>query len=215
MSSYSDKTAIWFHKPTALNQPIFQVPMLGYVTGSQGILFFGAGVPAFFAVLSVSDILYALVPLGAVAALAALRPPIMGYESRLAVLVWFHMRQRRPRRVKSRALAIPARFAPKTRKAAKGPERKAPEPLRVRSAGRPVEISMVLKTAGNRARRGRVRIMLDGAGIKTVVPSESGRVSVILHPEDCIGTRTVSIHEVDGNDAAGEALTSKEVAFGG
>ena len=47
MLSYSDKAAIWFHKPTALNQPLFQMPLVGYVTGSQGALFFGAGLPAF------------------------------------------------------------------------------------------------------------------------------------------------------------------------
>ena len=214
--SYSDKTAIWFHKPTALNQPLFQMPLIGYVTGSQGLLFFGAGLPAFFAVMNAYDITYALIPLGAAAALALMRPPVMGYEARLAILAWFYIRQRPPRRIGSAALAIPVAAGFAIPKKAKPAERPAPpRPLKVRSAGRPVEISMVLKTGENRARRGRVRIMLDGAGIKTAVPTRSGRVSVILHPEDCVGTRTISIHEVEGNDAAGAMLTSKEVVFEG
>lgn len=217
MLSYSDKAAIWFHKPTALNQPLFQMPLIGYVTGSQGALFFGAGLPAFFVVMNAYGITYALVPLGAVAAFALIRPPVMGYETRLAVLVWYYVRRRRPRTVRSAALAVPVPASlsvPKRAKAAKGAGRPA-EPLRVRGAGRPVEISMVLRTGGNRARRGRVRIMLDGSGIKTAVPSGAGRVSIILHPEDCVGTRTISIHEVDGDDAAGALLVSKEVIFEG
>lgn len=214
MLSYSDKAAIWFHKPTTLNQPLFQMPLVGYVTGSQGALFFGVGLPAFFAVMNAYGITYALIPLGAVAAFALVRPPVAGYETRLAILVWYYVRRRRRRTVRSAALAVPVPASLSIPKRAKAAGRPA-EPLRVRGAGRPVEISMVLRTGGNRARRGRVRIMLDGSGIKTAVPSGTGRVSVILHPEDCVGTRTISIHEVDGNDAAGALLVSKEVVFEG
>jgi hypothetical protein len=215
MLSYSDKTAIWFHKPTALNQPLFQMPLVGYVTGSQGALFFGVGLPAFFVVMNAYGIMYALIPLGAVAAFALIRPPVMGYETRLAVLVWFYTRRRRPKMTRSAALKVPVPASlsiPKAAKATKAAGRPA-EPLRVRGAGRPVEISMALRTGGNRARRGHVRIMLDGSGIKTAVPSGTGRVSIILHPEDCVGTRTISIHEVDNNDSAGALLVSKEVVF--
>lgn len=215
--SYSDKAAIWFHKPTTLNQPLFQMPVVGYVTGSQGALFFGMGLPAFFAVMNAYGITYALIPLGAVAAFALVRPPVVGYETRLAILVWYYVRRHRRKTVKSAALAVPVPASlsiPKRAKASRAAGRPA-EPLRVRGAGRPVEISMVLRTGGNRARRGRVRIMLDGSGIKTAVPSGAGRVSVILHPEDCVGTRTISIHEVDGDDAAGALLVSKEVVFEG
>lgn len=217
MLSYSDKAAIWFHKPTTLNQPLFQMPVVGYVTGSQGALFFGVGLPAFFAVMNAYGITYALIPLGAVAAFALVRPPVVGYETRLAILVWYYVRRHRRRMVKSAALAVPVPASlsiPKRAKASRAAGRPA-EPLRVRGAGRPVEISMVLRTGGNRVRRGRVRIMLDGSGIKTAVPSGAGRVSVILHPEDCVGTRTISIHEVDGDDAAGALLVSKEVVFEG
>ena len=211
--SYSDKTAIWFHKPTTLNQPLFQMPLIGYVTGSQGLLFFGVGLPAFFVVMNSYDITYALIPLGAAAAFALVRPPVMGYEVRLATLVWFYMRQRPPKQIRSVALAIPIPAGLSKPKKARPPA--GAQPLRVRNAGRPVEISMVLRTGENRVRRRRVRIMLDGAGIKTAVPSASGRVSVILHPEDCVGTRTISIHDIDGNDAAAARLTSKEVVFEG
>lgn len=215
--SYSDKAAIWFHKPTTLNQPLFQMPVVGYVTGSQGALFFGVGLPTFFAVMNAYGITYALIPLGAVAAFALVRPPVVGYETRLAILVWYYVRRRRRITVRSAALAVPVPASlsiPKRAKASRAAGRPA-EPLRVRGAGRPVEISMVLRTGGNRAWRGRVRIMLDGSGIKTAVPSGTGRVSVILHPEDCVGTRTISIHEVDGDDTAGALLVSKEVVFEG
>ena len=217
MLSYSDKAAIWLHKPTTLNQPLFQMPLIGYVTGSQGALFFGVGLPAFFAVMNAYGITYALIPLGAVAAFALVRPPVVGYEARLAVLVWYYVRRRRRRTVRSAALAVPVPASlsiPKRARTSRAAGRPA-EPLRVRGAGRPVEISMVLRTGGNRVRRGRVRIMLDGSGIKTAVPSGTGRVGVILHPEDCVGTRTISIHEVDGDDAAGALLVSKEVVFEG
>ena len=212
--SYSEKTAIWFHKPTTMNQPLFQMPLLGYITGSQGLLFFGVGLPAFFVVMNASDILYGLVPLAAVGAIVMIRPPVMGYEMRLAVLVWFYVRYRRPRRIKSAALAVPVPAGLSVPKKAKI-SKPSSQPIRVRNGGKPVEISMVLKTNRNRARRGRVRIMLDGAGIKTTVPSADGRISIIIHPEDCTGTRTISIHEVDDNDAAGTRLTSKEVVFEG
>lgn len=215
--SYSDKTAIWFHKPTMMNQPLFQVPLLGYITGSQGLLLFGVGLPAFFLVMNSYGPLAALAPLAGAAALAMIRPPVLGYEGRLAVAVWFYLaRGRGGQPAKSRAFSIPVptKAGAIPRKARLGKRAKAaPAPVEVRATGRPVEISLSLRTRDNRVSRPKVRILLDGASIKTAVPSASGQVSVVLHPEDCAGTRRIAVHEVTGEDATGAKLTEKEVVF--
>ena len=226
MASYSDKTALWFHRPTTLNQPLFQMPALGYISGLQATLMFGVGLPVFFGVMNSFGVWAALVPFGAVSALALIRPPILGYEGRLFVRVLFHLRRRHPAKRKCSSLVIPVRKKIGASRAmrAKGktadtsaepkrPKKNSDSPLVVRSSGRPVEISMLLRTYSNAASRRKVRILLDGAGIKTALPSKSGRVSVILHPDECAGRRRISIHEVTGDDRAGDLLTQKEVVF--
>lgn len=217
--SYSDKTAIWFDKPTLTNQPLFQMPLLGYVTGYQGLLLFGVGLPAFFLMMGPYGLPAALAPLAAAAALAMVRPPVVGYEGRMAMIIWFYIRggTRGGRTATSRALAVPrshgASLPGKARPAAPR-DGAAPAPVVVRATGRPVEISLVLRTRENRVSRPKVRILLDGASVKTAVPSPSGRVSVVLHPEDCTGTRKISVHEVAaGDDSTGAKLTEKEVVF--
>lgn len=219
--SYSDKTAIWFDKPTLMNQPLFQMPLLGYITGYQGLLLFGAGLPAFFLMMGPYGLPVALAPLVAAAALAMVRPPVVGYEGRLAAIIWFYIRGGarvgRATATTSRALAIPRSHSaslPGKARPAIPRDRAAPAPVMVRATGRPVEISLVLRTRENRVSRPKVRILLDGASVKTAVPSPSGRVSVVLHPEDCTGTRRISVHEVvAGDDSIGARLTEKEVIF--
>lgn len=217
--SYSDKTAIWFHKPTMMNQPLFQVPLLGYITGSQGLLLFGVGLPAFFLVMGPHGPLAALAPLAGAAALAMVRPPVVGYEGRLAMIIWFYLAKRRggrPVRSRAFALPVPSRGAAIPKKVGiRKPPEAAPVPVVVRATGRPVEISLSLRTRDNRVSRPKVRILLDGASIKTAVPSVEGRVSVVLHPEDCAGTRKIAVHGVTGEDATGAKLTEKEVVFRG
>lgn len=217
--SYSDKTAIWFHKPTLMNQPLFQVPLIGYITGSQGLLLFGVGLPAFFLVMGSHGLPAGLAPLAAAAILAMVRPPMVGYEVRLAVIVWFYLARRRGGpSLRSRAFALPvsSKGAALPKGASiKKPRRAAPQPVVVRATGRPVEISLRLRTPDNRVSRSKVRILLDGASIKTAVPSAEGRVSVVLHPEDCAGTRRIAVHEVTGEDGTGAMLTQKEVVFRG
>lgn len=217
--SYSDKTAIWFHKPTLTNQPLFQVPLIGYITGSQGLLLFGVGLPAFFLVMGSHGLPAALAPLAAAAALAMVRPPVLGYEGRLAMIIWFYLAKRRGGRpLRSRAFALPvsSKGAALPRDASiKKPRKAVPQPVVVRATGRPVEISLSLRTPDNRVSRPKVRILLDGASIKTAVPSASGQVSVVLHPEDCAGTRRISVHEVASDDGTGAKLTEKEVLFRG
>ena len=150
--SYSDKTAIWFHKPTMMNQPLFQVPLLGYITGSQGLLLFGVGLPAFFLVMNSYGPLAALAPLAGAAALAMIRPPVLGYEGRLAVAAWFYLaRGRSGQPAKSRAFSIPVptKAGAIPRKARLGRRAKAaPAPVEVRATGRPVEISLSLRHQG-------------------------------------------------------------------
>ena len=210
--SYSEKTALWFHKPTALNQPLFQMPILGYVSGYQALLLFGVGMPVFFVTLNAYDIITALPPLGAITALAMIRPPILGYEGRFFVLVWFCLSQRRPK-MSSKALRIPVSGAISIPKKAAPKKRPKPKPIRVRPAGRPIEISARLRTDHNQPLVKQVRILLDGVSIRTAVPSESGTLSVVLHPEECVGVRTVSVHEVGPEDTLGRLLVSKEVHF--
>ena len=57
-------------------------------------------------------------------------------------------------------------------------------------------------------------MLLDGSDIKTALPTKSGQVSIILHPDECVGTRRISIHDVTPDDKAGNMLTEKEVIFG-
>ena len=218
--SYSDKTAIWFDKPTLMNQPLFQMPLLGYITGYQGLLLFGVGLPAFFLMMGPYGLPAALAPLVAAAILAMVRPPVVGYEGRLAVIIWFYIRggaHMGRAATGSRALAIPRSHSaslPGKARPATPRDGAAPAPVVVRATGRPVEISLVLRTRENRVSRPKVRILLDGASVKTAVPSPSGRVSVVLHPEDCTGTRRISVHEVAaGDDSIGAKLTEKEVVF--
>ena len=210
--SYSEKTALWFHKPSALNQPLFQMPILGYVSGYQALLLFGVGMPVFFVILNSYDIITALPPLGAITALAMIRPPILGYEGRFFVLLWFYLSRRRPKMSSSalqipvsRAISIPKKAAPK-----KIPK---PKPIRISPAGRPIEISARLRTDHNQPLVKQVRILLDGVSIRTAVPSENGILSVVLHPEECVGVRTISVHQVGPDDTLGKLLVSKEVHF--
>ena len=109
MASYSDKTALWFHRPTTLNQPLFQMPALGYISGLQATLMFGVGLPVFFGVMNSFGVWAALVPFVMISALALIRPPILGYEGRLFVRVLFHLRRRHPAKRKCSSLVIPVR----------------------------------------------------------------------------------------------------------
>lgn len=188
------------------------MPILGYVSGYQALLLFGVGMPVFFITLNAYDIIAALPPLGGITALAMIRPPILGYEGRFFVLVWFYLSRRRPK-MSSSALRIPIPEAISIPKKAAPKKRPKPKPLQVRPAGRPIEISARLRTEYNRPLVKQVRILLDGVSVRTAIPSESGSLSVVLHPEECVGVRTVSVHEVGPDDTLGKLLVSKEVHF--
>lgn len=130
--SYSDKTAIWFHKPTLTNQPLFQVPLIGYITGSQGLLLFGVGLPAFFLVVGSHGLPAAPAPLAAAAALTMVRPPVLGYEGRLAVIIWFYLAKRRGA-LSPGAAPLPCRYPPRAppyprTSASRNPARPPPGP---------------------------------------------------------------------------------------
>ncbi|MYB29778.1 MAG: hypothetical protein F4Y18_01905 [Cenarchaeum sp. SB0663_bin_5] len=110
MTSYSDKTALWFHRPTALNQPLFQMPVLGYINGSQALLLFGVGLPTLFGMMSIFDVWISVIPFCVIVILSVIRPPVLGYEGRLAMMILFHMKRRQstPKR-RCDALVIPKR----------------------------------------------------------------------------------------------------------
>lgn len=214
MTSYSDKTALWFHRPTALNQPLFQMPVLGYISGSQALLLFGVGLPILFGMMSIFDVWISVIPFCVIVILSVIRPPVLGYEGRLVVMILFHIKRRQstPKR-RCDALVIPKRKKINSVSTAKKRPPPVKKPMVIKSSGRPVEITMTLRTIENYINRGRVRVLLDGTDIKTAIPSKSGQVSIILHPDDCIGTRRISIHAVNDDDRAGSMLTQKEVVF--
>ena len=196
------------------------MPVLGYISGSQALLLFGVGLPILFGMINLFDAWIAAIPFCGIVVLTVLRPPILGYEGRLVVIVLFHLKRRHKPKRKSDALKIPItkklnKAKPHTSK--KKPKKPSPQktkPLVIKSSGKPVEITMTLYTRYNRASRRRVRVLLDGSDIKTALPTKSGQVSIILHPDECVGTRRISIHDVTPDDKAGNMLTEKEVIFG-
>ena len=58
-----------------------------------------------------------------------------------------------------------------------------------------------------------MRISIDGRQVRTAVPASSGRVSILLDPDECVGTRRISIQEVNADDTAGRLLVGKMIEF--
>ncbi len=209
--NFANSPAIWFHRPTALNQVIFSVPILGYLTGAQAVIIFAVGVPLMFLVLEISDdIKLAAAPVISCVILAMIRPQFMPYESRIYAAMQFLLSKkeiapcseseilRMPKKRKSRAVQ-PAESA-----------------VRITATEKPIEISLTLADGSGRRYSGKtVRIMLDGIPIKTAVSSSSGQASVLLEPEECRGTRSIAAYLVDEEGAAKDKILQRRLIFSG
>ena len=89
------------------------------------------------------------------------------------------------------------------------------EPMTVRvSPDSPVEVAITLRTREGKAiARKKVRILLDGNPIRTVVSSSSGEVAAVLDPEECIGRRTVAARDIVGGDRLGDTMAERVIDF--
>ena len=71
------------------------------------MLLFGVGLPILFGMINLFDAWIAAIPFCGIVVLTVLRPPILGYEGRLVVIVLFHLKRRHKPKRKSDALKIP------------------------------------------------------------------------------------------------------------
>ena len=86
----SKAPATWFHRPSALNQAIFALPILGHLTSIQAIMIFGIGLPGMFITLQfTSELHYAAISPLIMVVIAMIRPPVMSYEARLLTVLRF------------------------------------------------------------------------------------------------------------------------------
>ena len=112
----SKAPATWFHRPSALNQAIFALPILGHLTSIQAIMIFGIGLPGMFITLQyTSELHYAVIAPLIMVVIAMIRPPVMSYEARLLTAMRFSISGGRKEK-KSRCIVIGALKALKGQK---------------------------------------------------------------------------------------------------
>ena len=208
MSDLSTAPAVWFHKPTVLNQSVFSLPVLGYLNPVQAFMIFGMGVPGTFLAMQLAPMHYSVIPLAAMTALAMLRPPVISYEARLVAILRFLLsgKGRRGRASRSSSLAAPARNREYSRR--------RDEPLTVRATGRPMELSLRLRSRDGAPYGDRkVRLLIDGRETKTTVSTPAGEVLMILEPGECRGERIVSVNPVLADGSVDESILKKRILF--
>jgi len=212
----STAKALWFHHPTAMSQPLFSVPVLGFITGSQALILLGLGLPALFIGIEAGGVEYGVAAFLAIGVFSMIRPPVMGYEMRIITLLMFHLRggqkkagKKAGRGGKSRKGPSALRGAPKAEEPARREAPKPPEPETMEvsvSGSMPVNIGLSL--GADHVRR-KVRVLIDGGEILMTVADKDGQLSVILDPEDCVGEHEITV--VDANE--GTLLLRKHMAF--
>ena len=221
---YSESRMVWFPKISAISQAIFTFPVIGFISGYQGIIIFGLGLPALFITIHATGAMhYGAGMFVAFLIFAMIRPPVISYEGRLYAILRFYMRDRiKNRKVKkyvkkSRALSIPSSSLQIPKKAIPKHILKKPKKLTVfvsANKEKLTSISITLKNRNNAIMPNKkVRLLLDDIPIRTSISSGSGIVSTILEYEDCIGTRTLAVSEVTGSDDAGKILVKREIEF--
>lgn len=83
------------------------------------------------------------------------------------------------------------------------------EPMVVHATGGLVELGITLKNRDHEILPNhRVRILLDGNPIRNAVSSASGEIHMILEPDMCTGTRSLSV-----TDSASRTIVAKEITF--
>ena len=200
----SKESAIWFHKPSALNQSIFAVPILGHLTSIQAIIIFGIGLPVMFITLQfVSELHYAIIAPAIMVVIAMIRPPVMSYEARLLTALRFSMsggsaKKKKGIAVQSTALSMPSKGKKKGRQAEPSkPKPRKTGPIRVRATGKPMEVSLKLWSEdGTPYGDKKVRMLVDGEQVKTTLSSANGEVIMLLEPGECIGEKMIAVHGV-------------------
>ena len=204
---FSKVPATWFHRPSALNQAIFALPILGHLTSIQAIMIFGIGLPGMFITMQfTSELHYTVIAPLIMVVIAMIRPPVMSYEARLLTAMRFSIsggRKEKKSTVSSSVLSKPSKGKKrKGKEAAPKPKPVDTGPIRVRATGKPMQVSLTLWSEdgmpyGNK----KVRVLVDGIDMKTTVSSSDGKVVMFLEPEECFGEKTVAVHAVrpDGN----------------
>lgn len=213
----STAKALWFHHPTAMSQPLFPIPVLGFITGSQALILLGLGLPALFIGMEAGGVEYGIAAFCAIGAFSMIRPPVMGYEMRIITLLRFHLtggsrktgkkagKGKRPKKKAPSAL----RKAGKAEEPARREEPRPPEIEKMEvsvSGNMPVNIGLSL--GGDNIRR-KVRVLIDDREILMTVADKDGQLSVILDPEDCVGEHEMSVVDADG----GTLLLRKHMKF--
>ena len=196
----------WYEKPTLMEQKLFHLPVLGWVTVFQFALLVAVGMPGMFIALNVSGPYAAPWPLLAAFIFAKFRPPMVGYEMRLYYILRF--RAFGPKEKK--AGPKPKKYAmPRTSGKATEAKPEPDMPLEIAVSDRPREFRMKLPpgTSGD----GRVEVRMDGVVLSTPHPDSDGTVHIILYPDDMRGERDVTIHK-DGRQVAGRTFVFKQAA---
>ena len=116
---------VWFPKISAISQAIFTFPVIGFISGYQGIIIFGLGLPALFITIHATGAMhYGAGMFVAFLIFAMIRPPVISYEGRLYAILRFYMRDRIKNRkesmsknqehlIPSSSLQIPKKAIPK------------------------------------------------------------------------------------------------------
>ena len=189
----------WYEKPTLMDQKMFHLPILGWVTVFQFVLLVGAGLPGMFISMSVGGHWAAPWPLLGAFLFARFRPPLLGYEMRLYHIVRFRMFGPKEDgvRPKAKKYVMPRKSTPEAK-----PEPDVP--LEIAVYDRPRELRMSLPQGV--PPEGRLEVRIDGVVIATPYPDSDGTVHLVLYPDDMRGERTVSIHDGTGAQVAGRTL---------
>ena len=212
----------WFHKHTALTQPIFALPVIGFLTGGQAATIFLVGIPVLFVAMQAAGVSVALGAFAAVVVFSMLRPPVAGYESRLFAILLFYCRPGRRgigAKKAGQAGGGPGRGPGALRRgpggavggeaADAGPTGADTAPLVVFVKRTPIELRLQLTTGhGSAAGGSKVMIMMDDVELKRAVADDRGEVAVVIDPDICVGNRTVRL--VGGS---GEVLAEQPVSF--
>lgn len=194
---------MWYEKPTLMNQKLFHLPVLGWVTVFQFTLLVGAGLPGMFIALQAGGEYAAPWPLVAAFLFAKFRPPLLGYEMRLYHILRFRAFGPKEKATgpKPKKYSMP-RMSGKAKAAEAKPEPDAP--LEIEVHDRPLELLLSLPPGS--ADGGRVEVRLDGVMMSTPQPGSDNAVHVILYPDDMKGERTVTVHDGSGEQVAGRTL---------
>lgn len=198
----------WFEKPAILEQKMFHLPVLGWVTILQFGMLVGVGMPAAFVAMSVSDVYAAPWPILAAFLFAKFRPPLLGYEMRLYHIIRFRMLGRKPQKAGPK----PQKYvSPKPKGLSHTKAEPEPDvPLQITVHDRPRELRMSLPPDIPYDERLEVRI--DGIIVSTPHPDTDGMVHLVLYPDDMKGERNITIHTTSGVQVAGRTLVFVQAA---